>query len=185
MKKICMAALAAVSLLLAPGLLRAEESFESFYSANRGSMSVASPLLQTDQTASADNSSFFFDFDLGTAHKIVGYSALAFGAAAGATGYLVERKYDAGKEPSGALKSFHSASAAGSIGLGISAAATGFLAYSDMIDFGQGITRYNTHMVLGTISALGFLASALLAPKEKAENVRVHPLTAGSAPRRV
>ena len=86
--------------------------------------------------------------DMGLMHKLLGYGTLILGAGAAATG---------------SDSSLHHNLALGSASLGALTLATGYYEYGDMFEIDEGFSKYNVHIALGTIGAIGFAASALLA----------------------
>lgn len=103
-------------------------------------------------------------YNLGTAHKVLGYSALVSGLTAIGTGIKMTHDYSNNKKPSSRVKSIHSMSAAGAAGFTVTAFTTGVLSYASMLDTGDGFNSYNNHAMLGTLATIGFIASAATAP---------------------
>ena len=89
--------------------------------------------------------------DMGLMHKLLGYGTLILGAGAAATG---------------SDSSLHHNLAIGSASLGALTLATGYYEYGDMFEIDEGFSKYNLHIALGTIGAIGFAASALLASSD-------------------
>jgi hypothetical protein len=120
--------------------------------------------LSDKDNSSSTPFSWMPTFHLGTAHKVLGYSALASGLTAIGTGIKMTRDYSNNKKPSSRVKSLHSMAAAGAAGFTITAFTTGVLSYASMLDFGDGFSSYNNHAMLGTLATIGFIASSATAP---------------------
>lgn len=104
-------------------------------------------------------------FNLGTAHKLFGYSAIAAGLVAMGTGIGIKNDYQNDRTPSQSLRGLHSGSSFAAAGLAVAACTTGFIAYHDLLSFENGINTYNTHILLATLSTIGFLVSLASAPE--------------------
>ena len=98
------------------------------------------------QPSSASDSKY--KLDVGFLHKIFAYGTLALAGVAGATG---------------SDDSIHHNSAVGATALGLMTLATGYYEYWDMFEMDEGFSRYNLHIALGTIGALGFATEAVIA----------------------
>lgn len=103
--------------------------------------------------------------NMGTAHGLLGYTAIASGLVSVATGGKIAADYDAGDTPSSFVSSLHTGSSVAAAGLAIAACATGLLAYWSAFDPGSGITTVNSHIVLGILATVGFIASMITAPE--------------------
>ena len=131
------------------------------------------------------SSSIFSDFDLGSVHKIFGYTTIATALTAMVAGIMVANAYDNNKRPSSTLSRVHRVSAAGTIGLSIGSCTTGVLAFSDMVSFKDGVNSYNSHASLAVLSTLGFVLTAAMAPESengqglKKKNYTKHATAAG------
>lgn len=91
-------------------------------------------------------------FDLGSAHKYLGYSTLLFGGiAAFSSSY---RRVHEIAETSASL-------------LAIATCSTGFIEYGDYFDINEGMSDYNIHVVLGTLATVGFAATVALASADE------------------
>ena len=86
--------------------------------------------------------------DMGFLHKYLGYGTLLLAGVAAATG-------------SGS--SYHHYSAVGSATLGLMTLATGYHEYGDMFEPDEGFSKYNLHIALGTLGAVGFATEAVIA----------------------
>ena len=102
--------------------------------------------LSNIQTSSfsEDNSAL----DMGFLHKYLGYATLLLAGVAAATG---------------SDSSIHHYSAMGSATFGIMTLATGYHEYGDMFEMDEGFSKYNLHIALGTLGALGFATEAIIA----------------------
>ena len=103
--------------------------------------------------------------NMGTAHGLLGYTAIASGIVSVATGGKIAADYESGDTPSSFVSSLHTGSSAAAAGLAIAACATGLLAYWNAFDPGNGITTVNSHIVLGLLATAGFIASMITAPE--------------------
>jgi hypothetical protein len=86
--------------------------------------------------------------DMGFLHKYLGYGTLLLAGVAAATG---------------SDSSTHHYSALGSATLGVMTLATGYYEYGDMFDIDEGFSKYNLHIALGTLGAIGFATEAIIA----------------------
>jgi hypothetical protein len=103
-------------------------------------------------------------YNLRTAHKILGYTALASGLTTIGSGIKMTRDFQNNHEPSSRVKSIHRISAAATAGFTITAFTTGVLSYGSMLDFGDGMNTQTTHALLGTLATIGFVVSAAMTP---------------------
>ena len=103
-------------------------------------------------------------YNLGTVHKILGFSALLSGLTAIGSGIAMKR----GGEDNGnsRAKSIHGVSAACAGIFTITAFSSGVLSYASQLDFGNGMTTYTNHALLGTLASAGFIAALATAPEE-------------------
>ncbi|MFC1572861.1 hypothetical protein ACFL6M_04600 [Candidatus Eisenbacteria bacterium] len=95
----------------------------------------------------ADVSSHGSGIDAESAHKYLGYAAVVSGGVA-----LF----------SGSSDDFHQAAGITASGLAVAALVSGFMAHSDYFDVDEGFSTYNMHILLGTLSCVGFGATAVL-----------------------
>jgi hypothetical protein len=103
-------------------------------------------------------------YNLRTTHKVLGYTALVSGLTTIGSGIQMTRDYKKNNTPSSRLKSVHNISAAATMGFTITAFTTGVFSYASMLDFGDGMNTQTTHALLGTLSTIGFVVSAAIAP---------------------
>jgi hypothetical protein len=125
-----------------------------------------SPMMLASDSGK-NSSSVFSDFDLGSVHKILGYTTIATALTAMVAGIMMANAYDNNKKPSSTLSSVHRVSAAGTVGLAIGSCTTGVLAFSDMISFKDGVNSYNSHASLAVLSTLGFVLTAAITPESE------------------
>jgi hypothetical protein len=118
------------------------------------------------------SSSLFSDFDLGSVHKILGYTTIAAALTAAFTGIASADAYNNDKKPSSTLTRVHRASATGTLGLAIGSCTTGIIAFSDMVSFKDGINSYNSHATMAVLSTLGFMISAAMAPESEGKTLK-------------
>jgi hypothetical protein len=83
-----------------------------------------------------------------TAHKWLGYSALALGAVAAF---------------SSSSEDLHCGAAWGAAILGTAALTTGVVKYRRTVDLSDGISRFDGHAILGGLAAVGFITACVLA----------------------
>jgi hypothetical protein len=83
-----------------------------------------------------------------TAHKYLGFGALALGAVAAL---------------SSSSEDLHCASAWGACVLGSAALTTGIIEHSHAFNLSDGLSRYDGHAILGGLAAVGFIAAVLIA----------------------
>ena len=117
------------------------------------------------QETSGEGASASSWLNMGTAHGLLGYTAIASGIVSVATGGKIAADYDGGDTPSSFVSSLHTGSSVAAAGLAIAACATGLLAYWNAFDPGSGITTVNSHIVLGLLATVGFIASMVTAPE--------------------
>ena len=127
-----------------------------------GEGGVESFNVYTAESSGVSSSSWL---NLGTAHGILGYTAIAAGLVSMATGGRIAHEYDIGETPSSSLSSLHAGSSGAAAGLAVAACATGLLAYGGVFDFSSGFNTYNSHIVLGLLATIGFIASMVTAPE--------------------
>ncbi len=99
--------------------------------------------LQTSLSSESKSS-----LDMGFLHKYLGYGTLLLAGVAAATG---------------SESSTHHYSAVGSASLGVMTLATGYYEYGDMFEADEGFSKYNLHIALGTLGAIGFATEAIIA----------------------
>jgi hypothetical protein len=111
-----------------------------------------SPYFQHMTPISNIRSSLFSEdkssLDMGFLHKSLGYGTLLLAGVAGATG---------------SDSSAHHYSAVGAATLGLMTLATGYYEYGDMFEIDEGYSKYNLHIALGTIGAIGLATEAIIA----------------------
>lgn len=83
-----------------------------------------------------------------SAHKWLGYSAVALGTVAAF---------------SSSSEDVHCAAAWGAAALGTAALTTGIVKYRRTVDLSDGISRHDGHAILGGLAAVGFIAACVLA----------------------
>ncbi|NOY68784.1 MAG: hypothetical protein GXP53_04735 [Deltaproteobacteria bacterium] len=111
-------------------------------------------LISSAQLEVRDNSLFASPatdtsrMNLRNAHKIFGYSTLLFAAMAGL---------------SGGDNGLHKGTGIATAVMAVAACATGYSQYGDYFDKDEGLSAYNVHIVLGTMAAAGFVATAAMA----------------------
>ena len=89
--------------------------------------------------------------DMGFLHKYLGFGTLLLAGIAATTG---------------SDSSIHHNSAVGAATLGVMTCATGYYEYGDMFEIDEGFSKYNLHIALGTIGAIGFAAEAIIASSD-------------------
>ena len=94
--------------------------------------------------ASGDKSSV----NMRSAHKWLGYSAIALGTVAAF---------------SSSSEDLHCVSSWGTAILGMAALTTGIIKYRRTVDLSDGISRLNGHAILGGLAAVGFITACVLA----------------------
>lgn len=94
--------------------------------------------------ASGDKSSV----NMRSAHKWLGYSAIALGTVAAF---------------SSSSEDLHCASSWGAAILGTAALTTGIVKYHRTVDLSDGISRHDGHAILGSLAAVGFITACVLA----------------------
>ena len=87
-----------------------------------------------------------------TAHRWLGYSAIALGTVAAF---------------SSSSEDLHCASAWGAAALGAAAVTTGILKYRRTVDLSDGISRLDGHAILGGLAAAGFIAAVVMAQSSR------------------
>jgi len=102
--------------------------------------------------------------NLGTAHGVLGYTAIAAGLVSMGTGGRIAHEYDIGETPSSSLSSLHAGSSGAAAGLAIAACVTGLLAYGGVFDLNSGFNTCNSHIVLGLLATIGFIAAMVTGP---------------------
>jgi hypothetical protein len=117
-----------------------------------------------DSDGSVTPFSWMPTYNLRTMHKVLGYSALASGLTTIGSGIMMTRDYQKNRAPSSRVKSVHNMSAAATMGFTITAFTTGVFSYASMLDFSDGMNTQTTHALLGTLSTIGFMVSAAIAP---------------------
>lgn len=163
MKRATACALTILLALTLPSAIRASTIASSLPAATDGETDSFGQYL----AESSDSAPGYSWLNLGMGHKILGYSALASGVAAMVTGGMIAGDYDHDRTPSSSLRSLHSGSSGAAAGLAVAACATGLLAYGGVFDPGSGINAYNSHIVLGLLATLGFIASMVSAPESE------------------
>lgn len=109
-----------------------------------GSAAAASPPV-TPVPPAADGSS---SMNMRSAHKWLGYSAIALGTVAAF---------------SSSSEDLHCATAWGAAVLGAAAVTTGIIKYRRTVDLSNGISRLDGHAILGGLAAAGFITACVLA----------------------
>ncbi|HNX60428.1 MAG TPA: hypothetical protein PKK43_15100, partial [Spirochaetota bacterium] len=110
-----------------------------------------------DGDASVTPFSWMPTYNLGTVHKILGYSALLSGLTAIGSGIAMKRGGE--DNANSRAKSIHGVSAACAGIFTITAFSSGVLSYASQLDFGNGMTTYTNHALLGTLASVGFIAA--------------------------
>jgi len=113
---------------------------------NNANQFKSSTTVYNAQSSSASESKF--QLDVGFMHKILAYGTLVLAGVAGVTG---------------SDDSIHHNSAIGATALGLATLATGYYEYGDMFEMDEGFSKYNMHIALGTIGAIGFATEAIIA----------------------
>ena len=83
-----------------------------------------------------------------SAHKWLGYSAIALGTVAAF---------------SSSSEDLHCAASWGAAALGTAALTTGIIKYRRTVDLSDGISRFDGHAILGGLAAAGFITACILA----------------------
>jgi len=118
----------------------------SIFLDNNANQFKSSSTVYNAQSSSASESKLHLD--VGFLHKIFAYSTLVLAGVAGVTG---------------SDSSLHHNAAIGATALGLMTLGTGFYEYGDMFEMDEGFSKYNMHIALGTIGALGFATEAIIA----------------------
>ncbi len=105
---------------------------------------AASPPV-TPLTTATDGKS---GVNMRSAHKWLGYSAIALGTVAAV---------------SSSSEDLHCATAWGAAVLGTAALTTGVIKYRRTVDLSDGISRFDGHAILGGLAAVGFITACVLA----------------------
>jgi hypothetical protein len=122
--------------------------------------------VSEDNESSSNPFSWMPTYNLGTFHKVLGYTALLSGLTAIGTGIGMTRGSGGEDDGSSPLKSVHRIAATGAAIFTITAFTTGALSYASQLDFGDGINTYNSHALLGTLASIGFIAALSTAPSD-------------------
>jgi len=85
-------------------------------------------------------------FPMGKVHKYTGYATLVAAAAAAV---------------SGSDDGFHKGAGNATAALAVATCITGFMEYGHYFDMDEGLSAYNTHIVLATLATVGFVATAV------------------------
>lgn len=105
----------------------------------------ADPTPLTPVTPASGNKS---SVNMRSAHKWLGYSAIALGTVAAF---------------SSSSEDVHCAAAWGAAALGTAALTTGVIKYRRTVDLSDGISRHDGHAILGCLAAVGFITACVLA----------------------
>ncbi len=87
---------------------------------------------------------------VGLMHKILGYTTAVLATASAITGFAAPQHLA------------HSITTYSTAGLATLTMITGYAAYADVITFRGGVTTQNSHVVLGTLSTVGLITSAII-----------------------
>jgi|GEM_PF-6475659 len=93
--------------------------------------------------------------DYRAAHKYLGYATLVMAGLAAV---------------SSSSHGLHRAASYAAIGLGGGTIATGFKEYGGYIDLSDGLSKYDTHAILGTVGALAFTAAVIAAEADQSHS---------------
>jgi len=83
--------------------------------------------------------------NMGKAHKYLGYGTLLLAATAAV---------------SGGDNAFHKGAGVAAAAMAVATCVTGYMEYSNYFDIDNGLSAHNVHIVLGTLAAIGFVATA-------------------------
>ena len=138
-----------ISVMGVPGLSSAV-SLNQYLNNNMGhiantAFNVSSQDIMPIDTSSPDKSSGISSSDMGNTHKYLGYGTLLCAGVAGV---------------SGGDNALHKGAGIAAALMAIAACATGYAEYGDCFDMDEGFSDYNIHIVLGTLAAAGFAATA-------------------------
>jgi len=115
------------------------------YESNDLTLFAANQGTETFRHTGSGPEGYACGFDMGRAHKYLGYGTVIMAVAAGA---------------SGGDNGFHKSAGVGAAVLGVATCGTGFYEYGNYFNANEGFSKHNIHIVLGSLATAGFIAAA-------------------------